>query len=460
MLIPTHQLHTYLTGLVLTFILSVSISAADESAEVEVQRPPNILLITADNLGYGDLGCYGNEIMQTPHLDQLAREGMRCTSFYTASPTCTVSRATLLTGRYPQRIGLNHQLSREENYAAGLSLKEKLIPEYLKPLGYRTACFGKWNIGFGEGYRPTERGFDTFFGFAAGNIDYYRYVYNGRHDLWRNEEEVFEEGYSTDLFADAACEYIEQENKRPFFIYLPFNAPHFPSVGNKQPGEPNEWQAPVWAFEKYNYDPDTDDPQQRYRAVVTALDAAIGRVLQQLETSGVAENTLVIWYSDNGAFMLKDRGLEVSTNHPLREGGVTLWEGGIRVPCIIRFPGEIKADQVMNDPFISLDLLPTLVQIAGGSLKGEPQSDGQDVWPLMTGVSSPKNARPFFFEFRQYSALRQGKYKIIREKPTQDFQLFDLTTDLAESKDLSRQQPSVRAELVSQFEIWKSQFEE
>ncbi|MEZ6049025.1 MAG: sulfatase-like hydrolase/transferase [Planctomycetaceae bacterium] len=224
--------------LLLLIFGGVSLSAAEK------KQPLNVLLITADNLGYADLGCFGNKVIKSPHLDQLATEGVRCTSFYTASPTCTVSRATLMTGRYPQRIGLNHQLSKEENYGVGLPLTEKLLPEYLKKLGYSTACFGKWNLGFAEGYRPTDRGFDTFFGFAAGNIDYYHHVYNGRHDLWRNEQEVFEEGYSTDLFANAACEYIAAHREDPFFVYLPFNAPHFPNPGNKEEGQPNVWQAP------------------------------------------------------------------------------------------------------------------------------------------------------------------------------------------------------------------------
>ena len=182
--------------------------------------PPNILLITADNLGYGDVGCYGNKIIKTPNIDQLAKEGVRCTDFYTASPTCTVSRATLLTGRYPQRIRLNHQLNFKENYGKGLRTEELLIPHFLKQQGYKTACFGKWNLGFAKGYRPTERGFDQFFGFAAGNIDYEHHVYSGRHDLWRDTTEVFEKGYSTDLFADAACQFIDKNTEEAAIFYL------------------------------------------------------------------------------------------------------------------------------------------------------------------------------------------------------------------------------------------------
>lgn len=437
----------------LCFTVSLFSSALAEEKQASPKRP-NILLITADNLGYGDLGCYGNKVMQTPRLDQLAREGARLTDFYTASPTCTVSRATLLTGRYPQRIGLNHQLSADENYADGLRQSERLIPQYLKPQGYETACFGKWNIGFSPGSRPTERGFDKFFGFAAGNIDYYHHYYAGRHDLWRGLKEVFVKGYSTDLFADEACQFIAENQKRPFFIYLPFNAPHFPSKRNKQPGQGNEWQAPDSAFEAYGYSPQTKDPQKRYRAVVTALDTAIGRVLDQLDACGLRDNTLVIWYSDNGAFMLKDRGLEVASNKPLRDGGVTLWEGGIRVPAIVRYPGRIQAGSVNSSPLISLDILPTLIAVSGGKLPQDRTLDGKNMLPVL---EHPETARPrtFFFQYRKYSAVRQGDYKLLRTNPKQPFMLFDLKQDLSETTDLSQQQPQKTAQLKAAYEKWE-----
>lgn len=437
------------------FTWCIPVTAAEKP---EVKRP-NILLITADNLGYGDLGCYGNQVMKTPVLDQLASEGVRLTDFYTASPTCTVSRATLLTGRYPQRIGLNHQLSADENYGDGLRKSEKLIPQYLKPLGYRTACFGKWNVGFSPGSRPTERGFDEFFGFAAGNIDYYHHYYAGRHDLWRGLKEVFVKGYSTDLFADAACQYIAVESDQPFFIYLPFNAPHFPSQRNKQPGQGNEWQAPDRAFEKYGYDPGTKNPQERYRAVVTALDSAIGRVLKQLDASGCRDNTIVIWYSDNGAFMLKDRGLEVASNQPLRDGGVTLWEGGIRVPAIIRYPGHLKAGTLNQSQLISLDILPTLVNLAGGQLPAGQVLDGQDMLPALTAQTAPE-PRTFFFQYRNYSAVRRGKYKLVRIKPNQPFMLFDLAQDLSETTDLAEHHPRLLAELQQAYVEWERNLSE
>lgn len=424
------------------------------SANEKRTSKPNILLITADNLGYGDLGCYGNSVMKTPQLDQLAQQGVRLTDFYTASPTCTVSRATLLTGRYPQRIGLNHQLSAVENYGDGLRKSERLIPQYLKALGYRTACFGKWNLGFSKGSRPTERGFDEFFGFAAGNIDYYYHFYAGRHDLWRGLKEVFVKGYATDLFADEACKFITANKQNPFFLYLPFNAPHFPGKRNKQPGQTNEWQAPDSAFAAYGISPQTKDPQKRYRAVVTSLDSAIGRVLKKLDESGLSENTIVIWYSDNGAFMLKDRGLEVASNKPLRDGGVTLWEGGIRVPAIVRFPGRIKPGTVNDSQIISLDILPTLVSLAGGMLPQDRVLDGHNILPVLEspGVSEP---RSFFFQYRSYSAVRKGKYKLLRTKPGQSFQLFDLEQDLGESTDLAAKHPDITRQLKQAYETWE-----
>lgn len=434
--------------------VGLCLSSAPVAAQQEKQQRPNILLITADNLGYGDLGCYGNKVMQTPRMDQLAREGARLTDFYTASPTCTVSRATLLTGRYPQRIGLNHQLSADENYADGLRQSERLIPQYLKPQGYRTACFGKWNVGFSKGSRPTERGFDEFFGFAAGNIDYYHHYYAGRHDLWRGVNEVFEKGYSTELFADEACRFITENQKRPFFIYLPFNAPHFPSKRNKQPGQGNEWQAPDSAFAAYGYSPETKDPRKRYRAVVTALDTAIGRVLDQLDTCGLRDNTLVIWYSDNGAFMLKDRGLEVASNKPLRDGGVTLWEGGIRVPAIVRYPGRIEAGSVNSSPLISLDILPTLIAVSGGDRPTDRTLDGTNMLPVL---EHPEAAEPrtFFFQYRKYAAVRHANYKLLRTNPDKPFMLFDLDQDLSETTDLADQKPKIAKQMKAAYAAWE-----
>ncbi len=414
---------------------------------------PNIVLITADNLGYGDVGCYGSTVIKTPHLDRLASQGVRCTDFYTASPTCTVSRAALLTGRYPQRNGLMHQLSAAENLGVGLRHSELLIPHFLKSAGYGTACFGKWNIGFAPGSRPTERGFDTFFGHASGNIDYYTHVYAGRHDMYRGTEPAHVEGYSTDLFADAACDYIRRNAGRPFFVYLPFNAPHFPSARNKKPGQPNIWQAPREAFEQYGYPSDTRDEKKRYHAVVTAMDAGVGRVLDQVDASGLRDKTVVIFYSDNGAFMLENRGLEVASNRPLRDGGVTLWEGGIRVPCVVRWPGRIKAGTLCREPLLSCDFFTMALKLAGAAMPTDRVIDGRDPTTALAG-EAPSPHRSLFFQFRKMSAVRSGQYKLLRTNKNQPFKLFDLANDLGETKDIAAEHPAVVAKLQHEFEQW------
>lgn len=284
-------------------------------------QPPNILLITCDNLGYGDLRSYNpKSSIKTPHLERLAEQGARLTSFYTASSTCTVSRACLLTGRIPQRHGLVNQLpGLEGNYGVRLNPAELLIPQLLKqaPTPYDTGCFGKWNIGFAEGSRPTERGFDEFIGHASGNIDYYSHIYGGKQDLYHGVKELHCQGeYATDIFADAATEFMKSRSAtgQPWFCYVPFSAPHFPSVKNKKPGQKNEWQTPDWAFEEYGYSPEEEDPVKRYAAVVTALDHGIGQVLDTLEACGAADKTFVFFMSDNGSFRLDRKGLDVGIN--------------------------------------------------------------------------------------------------------------------------------------------------
>ncbi len=422
---------------------------------------PNILIVTCDNLGYGDLRCYNAESrIKTPHLDRFVGQGARLTSFYTASPTCTVSRACLLTGRIPQRHGLVNQLpGLEGNYGVGLNPRELLTPELLKQAStpYATGCFGKWNIGFAEGSRPTERGFDEFVGHASGNMDYYRHVYAGKHDLYQGVTELHRQGeYATDIFAEAASEFIvrRSETDSPWFCYVPFNAPHFPSARNKKPGQKNEWQAPDWAFREYGWSPDEADPIKRYAAVVTALDHGIGQVLRALETSGDAENTFVFFMSDNGGFRLNRKGLDIGINDPLRSGGVTCWEGGIRVVAMARWPGRIQPGSVIAEPFWSPDILVGCAKLAGVSLPAGIVFDGKNPLPLLrSGAKSEHES--FYFSFRSHAALRKGDWKIVRERSDQTWQLFNLRQDLAETKDLAAEHPGRLAELSKAFEGWQ-----
>ncbi len=430
-----------------------------------VASPPNILIITADNLGYGDLPSFNSKTtIKTPHLDQLAAQGARLTSFYTASPTCTVSRACLLTGRIAQRHGLVNQLpGLAGNYGVGLSQKEILIPQVLKkaPVSYVTGCFGKWNIGFAEGSRPTERGFDEFIGHASGNLDYYRHNYRTQHDLYKGTKELHRDGeYSTDIFADAAIDFIQRQSKakRPWFCYLPFNAPHCPVAGNKRPGEANIWQAPDWAFKEISLSPMEINPKKRYNAVVYALDKAIGRVLTALDKAGTANNTFVFFMSDNGGFR---RGrfpyTEVAINDPLRHGGVTCWEGGLRVCGIARWPGKIKAGTVIDEPFWSPDLMVACARLSKAKLPEKIVFDGKNPIPLLTQRAKSSH-KSFYFNFRKHAALRQGDWKIVRERPDHPWQLFNLKEDLGESINLAKQRPKELDKLKASFTAWEKTF--
>ena len=445
-------------------VLATALSSVDHGLFAEVDRPTNILLITCDNLGYGDLSTYNpSSRIQSPNLDRLASQGVRLTSFYTASPTCTVSRACLLTGRIAQRHGLDFQLPGVAgNYGVGLNQNELLIPQLLKKakVPYATGCFGKWNIGFAPGSRPTERGFDEFLGHASGNMDYFHHNYRERHDLYQGTKELKRQGeYATDIFADAACNFImrHSEQNRPWFCYVPFNAPHFPTAGNKRPGQPNIYQAPDDAFTAIGLSPDESDPRRRYEAVVHALDRGVGRILSTLDRAGESNNTFVFFMSDNGAFRLNRKGLDVGVNDPLRSGGVTCWEGGLRVAAFARWPDHISPGTIIDEPFWSPDLFAACASLAGINLPTHLVLDGKNPLPLLVqGARSPHSS--LYFQYRNHAALRKGKWKIVREKPNQPWQLFNLSVDKEERNNRADDFPERVADLQKLVQQWQGSF--
>lgn len=437
-----------LAGAVLAGATAIAMRSAPATAQ------PNILLMYVDNVGYGDLGCYGNPDVITPRIDRLAREGARCLDFQVVTTSCTPSRGALLTGRHPFRNGLSHQLSAAENRSGiGLPHGERIIPEFLRSVGYATGCFGKWNIGFAPGSRPTERGFDEFIGFRSGNIGYHEYLYGGQHDLFRGTEPFRTEAYSTDLFADAAIDFIRRHAGRPWFVYLPFNAAHFVSEGNVPRGAKPVWPAPAAAFARYGWTADDPDERRRYRAVLTALDDAVGRVVDEIEALRLRERTLVILISDNGAFMLPGRGLEVASNAPLRSGGTTSYEGGTRVPALFRWPGRIPPGRDVRAMLTQMDVLPLCLAAAGMPRETGRVLDGRDPLPaLAEGARSP-HAR-MGFGYAKGAAYREGDLKIVRETPEKPWELYDLAADLGEKRDLARERPADLARLAAAHDAW------
>ncbi len=452
---------------------------------VQAAKVPNILLIVSDDQGYNDLGLLGNGI-RTPNLDRLAREGTRLTEFYVAWPACTPSRASLLTGRYPQRNGVSDMIRNEapdyghryrpEDYAAtferigGMDERERIIPYFLKAKGYRSGLFGKWDLGSLRRYLPTSRGFDAFYGFVNTGIDYYTHERYGVPSMYRNTEstEADKGIYSTFLFEREAIRFLEQQpEQQPFFLYVAFNAPH--SASALDPKIRSTVQAPAEFQNQYppvaqrlrpkpdhryaaNAQVVTRDARRRdYRAAVTAMDASIGKLLDQLTDRGDLDNTIIIFFSDNG-------GGGGSDNSPLRGGKAQTWEGGIRVPCLVRWPrGGVPAGSVNPAFLTSLELLPSLLTATQIPVPENLVLDGFDWWPTLRG-QAPSPRHEMFWKRRNRLAARVDHWKWVVMDEGQGG-LFDLRHDPGERQDLSQDRPEILQQVQARFANWQRQME-
>ena len=407
---------------------------------------PNVVFIMADDLGYGDLGCYGAPDIRTPNIDRLAQQGVRLTDFYANGPTCSPTRYAFMTGRYQQRGGLEYALFYQE-MGAGLPAGGQTLAEYLRKAGYATALIGKWHLGYDPERIPTQQGFDYFFGLLGGNHHYFTHVdRSGVPDLFLNDKPVVRKGYSTDLFTDDAIRYLGETLQQPFFLFLAYNAPHFPYQG---PGDearevrPNEKS---WG----------EGTRAHFVSMVERLDLGVGRVLAELARRGLAENTLVVFTSDNG-------GDPKGRNLPLRELKSSVWEGGIRVPCIVRFPGRLPAGSESTQVGITMDWTASLLALAQAP---RPAAlDGIDLLPLLAGTRPSKDRTLFWRRVPEpvrrgvnpMRAMRSGKWKFIDQPDGTRF-LFDLSSDPGESRNLAPKHADVCVEFQRQLEQWEAQF--
>lgn len=446
-------------------------------------EPPNILLIVSDDQGYNDLGLLGNGII-TPNLDRIAAEGVRLTNFYVAWPACTPSRAALLTGRYPQRNGIYDMIRNEApdygyRYSpaeyevtferiGGMDLREVIIPRMLKTAGYTSGIFGKWDLGSLRRFLPTSRGFDEFYGFVNTGIDYYTHERYGAPSMYRgrNQTEADKGTYSTYLFEREALRFLDQHAGRaPFFLYVPFNAPHNSSALEPEirstvqaPEEFQQLYPPVEeefrTTDSYRYGDTvkvaTSEAKQRnYRASVTCMDAAIGKLLEKLEQKQLLENTIVVFFSDNG-------GSGTADNSPLRGRKSQMWEGGIRVPCLIRWPAGGVPAGVVNDEFLSsLELFPSFAAATGGLMREDLKLDGFDWWPVIRG-EQPSPRHEMFWQRRDQRAARVGNWKWV-DMGNGVGGLFDLANDIDESDDLSEQKPEVLKMVHQRYDAWRAE---
>lgn len=402
-------------------------------------KKPNIIVIVSDDMGYADLGCYGGTDIPTPNIDSLAADGVRFTDGYVSCPVCSPTRAGLLTGRYQQRFGHERNVPFPPNEYEpdwGLPLTEITIADILRSAGYVTGAVGKWHLGMDEIYHPQRRGFDEFFGFMHGAHSYEDAQADPLNPILRNYELIDEPEYLTDAFGREAADFIEHHADEAFFLYLPFNAVHGPL------------QAPPRYADTFNYI--TDPKRQTYAGMLAAMDDAVGTLLDKLEEHDLTRDTLIFFVNDNGG-PTQSNG---SDNTPLRGIKAQMWEGGIRVAFIVKWPAKIPAGTTFDKMAISLDILPTVAAAANASLAMDRTIDGVDLLPYLTGQKSGTPHEILFWRKTDDYAMRKGNWKLTHQ--TNVSELYDLDNDIGEQNDLALTQPGKLAELENIWAQWNS----
>jgi arylsulfatase A-like enzyme len=420
---------------------------------------PNVVLILADDMGYGDLGCYGCPDIRTPNIDTLARLGVRLTSFYANGPECTPTRTGLMTGRYQQRVGglecalgignvgrYDDAIRLANQHDLGLPMERSVLARSLKEAGYATAICGKWHLGYEQKFLPLKHGFDYAFGPLGGAVDYFRHHEPGGGEetmLYQNDQPIKRDGYMTDLIADEACAFLKRV-KQPFFLYVPFNAPHSPFQGPKDGG-----QAAVTG-ENMNR-----GSRGKYVEMVEHLDKCVERILIQLEEMGAAKETLVIFTSDNG-------GPQHSRNEPFSGRKGTTYEGGIRVPCIFYWPGTLKAGGESKQVGITMDLTASILKLAGAKPLTDQPFDGIDIVEHVRQGKADLSRTLFWRQRRgenTWRGVRDGNLKLVSQQTGKKREewLFDLQSDIVEKIDLAAAQPGEIRRLQGLLTQWEEE---
>lgn len=400
-------------------------------------QKPNILIILTDDQGYHDVSYYGTNDLQTPNLDMISKSGMRFDYFYANSPVCAPTRASLLTGRYPDYVGVPGLIrTTPDNNWGYLDPKAILLPAKLKEAGYHTAHVGKWNLGFESPNLPNEKGFDYFHGWLEDMMDdYYTHLRHGKNFMRLNKQVIDPVGHATDLFTQWSVDYIKKEAKEasPFFLYLAYNAPHFPVT------PPQEWLEKVKKRE-----PGISEKRAKLVAFIEHLDDGIGQVIKSLKETGQYENTIIIFTGDNGGHLP-----DLANNGPLRDGKQSMYEGGLRVPTVISWPHHIMAGSNSQQVNMSMDIFPTLLEIAG--LELTHKIEGRSFLATLNHIPSKSDElRTLYFTRREggiayggkaYHALRQGDWKLLQNNPYQALELYNLKEDPFEKNNLAQKEP-------------------
>jgi arylsulfatase A-like enzyme len=422
--------------------------AADSSTAAQTERP-NVLYIMADDMGWGDLSCYGRPDYRTPNLDRLASEGVRFTQAYSAAPVCTPTRCAFVTGRYPARtpVGLEEPLAWrkqlvEQKRDPGLPPEHPTVASLLKAAGYRTALVGKWHLGYLPKYSPVKSGFEEFFGIMSGGADYFTHKdSNGEADLFEAEVPVERVGYMTDLLTERAVEYLRRKHDAPFFLSLNYTAPHWPWEG---PRDESFSRALGQGYDAFT----SGGSLKTYAEMMRSLDEGVGRVLRALEDGGHARRTLVVFTSDNG-------GERFSYNWPFTGQKFDLHEGGIRVPAFVRWPGRIPAGRTSEQVAVTMDWTATILAAAGARPHADYPLDGVDLLPVLRGARPPFE-RTLFWRNDVQGAARSGRWKYLKVDEKTE-RLFDLLTDEREQADARAAQPQLFERLKGEYQKWEAQ---
>jgi arylsulfatase A-like enzyme len=405
----------------------------------EKQTKPNIIVIISDDMGYADIGCYGCKDIPTQNIDSIAQKGVRFTNGYVSASICSPSRAGIMTGRYQQRFG--HEFNpgpapQGIQDHVGLPLHEITLANILASAGYVTGAVGKWHLGTAPHFHPLKRGFDEFFGFPHGAHPYFGQHWMKANPVMRGTVPVNEEQYLTDAFTREALSFIQRHRHRPFFLYLAYNAVHHPL------------QAPQRYQNSFKHI--TNRTRRTYAAMLAAMDDGIGKVLAILQELGLEEDTLLFFINDNGGAMALG-----SRNSPLRAGKGSHLEGGIRVPFMVKWPRRLSGPRTYNHPVISLDILPTVVAVAGAKLPQDRKIDGVNLIPYLTGKKKSPPHETLFWRFANQYAVRQGNWKLI--STGSQTELFDLATDISETRNLAAEHPDVVKKLTKAYKAWNTQ---
>jgi arylsulfatase A-like enzyme len=417
------------------------------STVADAQSRPNIIFILADDMGWGDLSCYGRPDYKTPNLDKLATQGIKFTNAYSAAPVCTPTRVGFYTGRYPARlpVGLHEPITQRSQLGdrvktVGIPVGHPTVSSLIKANGYDTALIGKWHVGYLPYYSPLRIGFDEYFGNMSGAVDHFSHKdMTGAADLFEDEVPVERVGYITDLLTDRAVDYIKRPHKNPFYLSLHYTSPHWPWEG---PGDVAISKALESGYGGFT----SGGSLKIYAEMMKNLDAAVGRVLAALKTAGLEKNTLVIFTSDNG-------GERFSFNWPFRGQKFDVYEGGIRVPAIVRWPGVTKPGTVSDQPVITMDWTATMISAAGAKPDPKYPLDGEDVTTVLS-MKRPIFDRTFYWRTYKQGGMRSGKWKYVRDG--KDEFLYDLSVDEHEQAEFSAAEPKVLSRLHGEFETWES----